>query len=178
MILPGKSGSTLPAFTSGKNSDGDKSSNSKDAVSKRKQQKNDTTFHDEDSVSKRKQLKNDTSFRDQSGRPRQHSDILSRKEIQLVQAVALVSGLYALSVLIMSLIALAEVVEPDFNTWRGKYQPLNVISICVSYTYSHINAGVSVLVYFKFNSRFRTTFLQLFAKKNPTMTSQTNSATE
>ncbi|XP_059167513.1 uncharacterized protein LOC131949669 [Physella acuta] len=89
------------------------------------------------------------------------STTLSKRDIHVIRQVVTVAITLMITVLILSVISLADVFVPDFYS-TGRYRQLFNIIETIGYTCTHLHAGVHLAIYLRFNSQFRTTCRQMF----------------
>ena len=106
---------------------------------------------------------NDTS--DKSTQPKQtNSHKLSPKDAKVVQSVILVCSIFIIAQLPSLIYTAIRATWSEFNG-RGRYRFLASICINVSWTFYLINASFNIIVYYNYNSKFKSVFRSLLHLK-------------
>ncbi|XP_059167477.1 uncharacterized protein LOC131949644 [Physella acuta] len=93
-----------------------------------------------------------------------HGDknILTKRDLHVIRQVVTVACCLMFTVMILSLNSLAAVFIPGFNS-TGKYWQLYNITETIGYTCTHIHAGVHLVIYLRFNLKFKLTCSKIFS---------------
>ncbi|GFO13022.1 chemosensory receptor a [Plakobranchus ocellatus] len=89
---------------------------------------------------------------------------MSTKDIKVVQSVVLVCSIFVVSQLPFSVFSTARLIEPEFDN-SGHYKHLFTACSAFSYTCYFLNASVNIFVYYRYNSKYRTTLLSVLKRK-------------
>lgn len=87
---------------------------------------------------------------------------MSSKELHVVKAVMLVTVASAFTLLVVSINAIAQVVEPELLPFR-RYEVIYSLTSHIGYMVIAVNCSINIIIYFRFNSRFREILTHMFS---------------
>ncbi|GFR67646.1 multitransmembrane protein [Elysia marginata] len=89
---------------------------------------------------------------------------LSSKDLQVVKSVVLVCTIFILSQLTFLVTSTIRLIEPEFDTGTNLHYLFAIFSQ-VSRTCSYLNSSINILVYYNYNTKFRSAFSSLLCVK-------------
>ncbi|XP_059167501.1 uncharacterized protein LOC131949663 [Physella acuta] len=102
-----------------------------------------------------------TSSRGKEDVSKEMNNVLTKRDLHVIRQVVTVACCLMFTVLILSVNSLAAVFVKDFSS-MGRYKQLYNITETIGYTCTHIHAGVHLVIYLRFNLKFRLTCRKIF----------------
>ncbi|XP_059155783.1 uncharacterized protein LOC131940895 [Physella acuta] len=103
-------------------------------------------------------------------RAESYNYFMSSKELRVVKAVMLVTVASTLTLLVVSINAIAQVVEPELLPLR-KYDVIYSLTSHAGYMVIAVNCSINIVIYFRFNTRYRETLTRMFTTSLSTVES-------